>query len=101
MVYVFGLGIVTEVRVARALGLDLIQPGEDQLALVRGKDTGSAQRMSVRAAGLQFEAQQLLIEWKRTLPLLELRIQRLPESARPHLHFEVSSAPTRACWGSF
>jgi len=42
------------------------------------------------AAGCELVAQQATVELKRPLPTFELGIERLPESAGPHLHRATS-----------
>ncbi len=94
MVDVFCFRVRKEVRLV-TVALDLVQRRQNELALFAGQYSRGPERAGVRAAGRQLEAQQLLVERKRPLPLLELRIQRLPEPARPHLHFAASSTPAR------
>src|SRR5438270_9520126 len=48
--------------------------------------TDLSERASMRGTALHLFHQQPLIEWQRALPCFELRVQRLPKSAGPHLH---------------
>src|SRR5690349_15502573 len=90
MMYVLGFGVVEETCVLFCPCLNLPQSNHNRVVLIAREDSGCAQNLGMRTARREFVAQQLLIKRKRPLPLLEFGIERLPEPARPHLHFLTS-----------
>ncbi len=74
-----------------ALAADLIQRGPCCCKLPLIQHARRCQRGRVGPARRHLVRQQRAIEWERALPLLEVRILRLAETARPHLHFKVSA----------
>jgi len=69
---------------------DLLQSLKNGDELVGGQNPGVFQSMGMSGARRQFVTEQPTVEIKRSLPAFELRIQRLPKAARPHLHRTTS-----------
>src|ERR1017187_9625994 len=69
-----------------------LQPAQHGRVLLARKNTSHEQGFGMRAAGCNLFLKQTLIEWKRPLPALKFRIERLPEPPGPHLHFVTSTA---------
>src|SRR5579859_6070108 len=91
VVHVFGLAVFYECRRSGSLFADLLQPLQDADQFVGRKNARSFERLRVRTAGCQFITQQADVEVEGPLPALELRVQRLPEPSRPHLHRATST----------
>ena len=72
---------------------NLLQALKNADEFVGRQNAGVLQGASVSAARSQFVMKQPSIEVKRPLPAFELRVQRLPEPARPHLHRATSTRP--------
>jgi hypothetical protein len=83
--------VVEKRRRRRSLRPDLLQPLQNADQLARGKYVGIFQGARVRAAGRELVLQQPTVKAERPLPALEVRVQRLPEPARPHLHQPTST----------
>src|SRR5271154_2811005 len=63
------------------------------------QNAGALQSASVGTAGSKLVSQQSPVKIKRTLPTFKSRIQRLPETASPHLHCAPSDlAPCLRAW---
>ncbi len=77
-----------------AFGRNLIERVQRSFELGVRQHAGLGQRGRVRLAGRHFVGQQDAVERKRPLPLLEFRIRRLLEAARPHLHFFTPDCAT-------
>src|SRR5207237_8139326 len=69
---------------------DLIQPLQDGNQFARRKHTCRLQGLRISSTCRQFVFEQPPVEVERTLPMFETGIQRLPEPARPHFHFNAS-----------
>ena len=74
-----------------AFTADLIQGGQRRRKLTVIQDAYGCQRGGVGPARRHLVRQQRAVERKRALPLLEVRILSLSETARPHLHFQLSA----------
>src|ERR1700757_449034 len=59
-------------------------------AFARRQNTRRSQHASMRFTGSNFLGKKLPVKAEGPLPLLEARIERLAEAARPHLHFTTS-----------
>src|SRR5580658_7537477 len=70
---------------------NLLESFENADEFVGRQKSGSFQRAGMGPTGRQFVAQQPAVEVKRPLPAFELRVQRLLEPARPHLHRATST----------
>src|SRR5580700_7422367 len=71
----------------------LLQAFQNADELVRRQHASISQTASVGPARGEFIIQQPPVEIKRPLPAFELRVQRLPEPPRPHLHRVTSTRP--------
>src|SRR5580658_7604690 len=91
MMYIFGFIVVHEAFGGSSYLTDLLQPFENADEFVCGENSGVSKGAGMGAARDEFIAQQTAVEVKRPLPMFKLRIQRLPEPARPHLHRRTST----------
>src|SRR5271170_2416158 len=91
MMNVFRFVVLEKCRRSSGLRPDLLQPLQDVDQLVGGKYASIFQRARVGAAGCEFVLQQTPVKAERPLPALEVRVQRLPEPPRPHLHQPTST----------
>src|SRR5882672_5985711 len=81
---------VFQIRGDRRLFANLVESLKNGNQLARGEHSRLFQGAGVRPADRQFVTEQAAVKLKRALPLFEAGIQRLPEPARPHLHFTAS-----------
>src|ERR1700722_1155038 len=86
MMNVLGFIVVQKRRRSRSLRPDLLQSLQNADQFARGKYAGIFQRARVRTAGRELVLQQPPVKAERPLPAPEVRVQGLPEPARPHLH---------------
>jgi hypothetical protein len=87
---IFGFVVLQKRRIGLGFLANLLKTANDIGSLFRRQDARMRERSGVRAAGVELEWQQDLVERKRPLPQFKRGIEWLPESARPHLHFVTS-----------
>src|SRR5258708_3871939 len=90
MMHILSFIVFSQALLGSGSLLNLLQPFENADELIRGKNAGALEGTSVGSARRQFVAQQAAIELKRSLPALELRVERVAETSRPHLHRATS-----------
>ncbi len=88
VVHIFDCGIVI---LGHAFAPNLVQSGQGCRKLTLIQNARRCQRGSMCPARRHFVRQQRTVEGERALPLLEVRILRLAETAGPHLHFKLSA----------
>ena len=81
MMHVFGVTLVEAGGIADAVILDLLQPLKNGDQFVIRQNACFGQSARVGNAGGNLLGKQALIEGKRALPSLELRVERLPKAA--------------------
>ncbi len=86
VVDVFRSGIVQKFRRILGVARDLVESVDNFGEFLRAEHARVFERAGMRAAGGEFKGEQALVITKRPLPFFELRVERLPEAARPHLH---------------
>src|SRR5215475_2903876 len=82
--------VLKKLRRRSGLLADLLQPLQDGDQFARRKHSRRLQSLSIGPACRQFVFEQPAVEVERTLPMFEAGVQRLPEPARPHFHFNAS-----------
>ena len=92
MVNVLGFAVFEKSSIALNRMLHMGKGVEQRLQLRCGEHAHSGKRTSVCAAGSHLLRQKSFVKRKRPLPLLEFRIQRPAEPARPHLHADTASS---------
>src|SRR6266550_9061853 len=90
MVNILGFVIRKKLAISLSPFPNLLQAAHDVSEFLRREHASMLERAGVGAASLKLVRQKTLIKRERTLPAFELGIERLPEAARPHLHFATS-----------